>query len=177
MTGDELKAFIAQDEAMRPDGTRGPGLFAYLRSLQGTDGGDRRDVIAAVFREMGNRMLSGYLLRDVINKVNNIHFASSDEVHTIGLIYESMLKEMRNAAGENGEFYTPRPVVRFVTEVVNPRLGETVLDPAAGTGGFLATAFEHIKPKCKTVEDHELLQQRTLYGVEAKPLPYMLCQM
>src|SRR5207249_8771287 len=99
----------------------------------GADGGDRRDVIAAVFGGVINRMISGYLLRDVVNKVNAIHFTSSDEVHTLGMFYESMLKEMRDAAGDSGEFYTPRPVVQFITAVVNPRLGETVLDPAAGT--------------------------------------------
>ena len=92
---------------MRPDGTRGPGLFAYLRGLQGANGGDRRDVIATVFRGIVNRMVNGYLLRDVINKVNGIHFTSSDEIHTLGALYESMLKEMRDAAGDSGEFYTP----------------------------------------------------------------------
>jgi type I restriction enzyme M protein len=177
VTGNELIAFINQDEAVRPDGTRGPGLFASLRSLQGADGGDRRDVIAAVFHGTLNRMINGYLLRDVINRVNTIHFTSSDEIHTLGLLYESMLKEMRDAAGQNGEFYTTRPVVRFITTAVDPRLGETVLDPAAGTGGFLVAAFEHLKEQCQTVEHHQKLQRGTLFGVEAKPLPYLLCQM
>lgn len=177
ITGDELIAFINQDEAVRPDGTRGPGLFAYLRSLQGSDGGDRRDVVATVFRGTVNRMINGYLLRDVVDKINTIHFTSSDEVHTLGLLYESMLKEMRDAAGDSGEFYTPRPVVQFITSVVDPRLGETVLDPAAGTGGFLVAAFEHMKRQCETVEDYETLQRRTLFGIEAKPLPYLLGQM
>ena len=131
ITGDDLIAFINNDEAMRPDGTRGPGLFAYLRGLQGANGGDRRDVIATVFQGTVNRMINGYLLRDVINKVNGIHFTSSEEIHTLGALYESMLKEMRDAAGDSGEFYTPRPVVRFMVEVIDPRLGETVLDPAA----------------------------------------------
>jgi type I restriction enzyme M protein len=72
VTGDELIAFVNQDEAVRPDGTRGPGLFAYLRGLQGADGGDRRDVIATVFRGISNRMLNGYLLRDVVNQVSGI---------------------------------------------------------------------------------------------------------
>jgi len=177
VTGDELIAFINQDEAVRPDGTRGAGLFASLRSLQGADGGDRRDVIAAVFRGTVNRMINGYLLRDVLNKINTIHFTSSDEIHTLGLLYEAMLKEMRDAAGDSGEFYTPRPVVRFITTAVDPRLGETVLDPAAGTGGFLVAAFEHLKEQCQTVEHHQKLQRGTLFGVEAKPLPYLMCQM
>jgi type I restriction enzyme M protein len=177
ITGDELIAFINQDEAVRPDGERGPGLFAYLRSLQGADGGDRRDVVATVFRGTVNRIINGYLLRDVVNKINNIHFTSSDEVHTLGLLYESMLKEMRDAAGDSGEFYTPRPLVEFITKVVDPRLGQTVLDPAAGTGGFLAAAYDHLKQQCDTVEDRQVLQRETLFGIEAKPMPYLLCQM
>src|ERR1700757_72002 len=140
MTGPELIAFINQEEAVRPDGTRGAGLFAYLRSLQSTNG-DRRDVIAKVFEGTVNRMVSGYLLRDVIDKVNEIHFTSRDEIHTLGQLYESMLREMRDAAGDSGEFYTPRPVVKFIVAVNDPRLGQLFLDPAAGTGGFLVEAF------------------------------------
>jgi len=177
ITGDELIAFVSQDEAIRPDGVRGPGLFAYLRSLQGMDGGDRRDVIAHVFRGTVNRMINGYLLRDVINKVNGVNFRSSDETHTLGMLYESMLKEMRDAAGDSGEFYTPRPVVRFIVKAIDPQLGEVILDPAAGTGGFLVSAFEHLQEQYNRVEDHERLQRGTLFGVEAKPLPYLLCQM
>ena len=176
ITGDALISFISNDEATRPDGTRGSGLFAYLRSLHSLNG-DRRDVIGAVFQGTVNRMLSGYLLRDVINKINGLHFTSTEEIYTLGHLYESMVKEMRDAAGENGEFYTPRPVVQFMVNAVNPRLGETILDPACGTGGFLAAAFEHLKKQCKTAEDHRRLQSQTLSGIEAKPLPYLLCQM
>ncbi len=177
ITGDGLIALINQDEAVRPDGSKGPGLFAYLRSLTGANGGDRRDVIRAVFSGTTNRMLNGYLLRDVINKVNGIHFTSSEEISTLGHLYESMLKEMRDAAGDSGEFYTPRALVKFIVAAVNPRLGETVLDPACGTGGFLVEAFEHLKRQCRTTEDHRRLQRETLYGIEAKSLPYLLCQM
>ncbi len=176
ITGDALISFINNDEATRPDGSRGPGLFAYLRSLRSLDG-DRRDVIGAVFQGTSNRMLSGYLLRDVINKINSINFTSTEEIYTLGHLYESMLKEMRDAAGENGEFYTPRPVVQFMVNAINPRLGEKILDPACGTGGFLASAFEHLKKQCKTAEDQHRLQHESLFGIEAKPLPYLLCQM
>jgi type I restriction enzyme M protein len=136
-------------------------------------------VVASVFAGVTNRMESGYLLRDVINKVNGIHFNSTAEIHTRGHLYESMPKEMRDAAGDSGEFYTPRPVVRFMVAVTDPRLGETVLDPACGTGGFLVEAFRHIaaqKPAAM-VEGRHLLLQVTIHGQEAKPLPYMLCQM
>src|SRR3989338_7861021 len=177
ITGDELISFVNNEEAVRPDGTKGAGLFAYLRGLQGANGGDRRDVIATVFKGTINRMINGYLLRDVINKLNGIHFTSSEEIHTLGHLYESMLKEMRDAAGDSGEFYTPRPVVRFMVEVIDPRLGETVLDPACGTGGFLVESFSHLEKQCKTVEDREIVQTKSIFGGEAKPLPYLLAEM
>src|ERR671924_54075 len=176
MTGPELIAFINQEEAVRPDGKKGAGLFAYLRSLQSTNG-DRRDVIAKVFEGTVNRMINGYLLRDVVNKVNGIHFSSSDEIHTLCHLYESMLKEMRDAAGDSGEFYTPRPVIRFMVEVMNPKLGEVILDPACGTGGFLVESFKHMEKQCKTVEDRQTLQSQSIFGGEAKSLPYLLAQM
>ncbi len=177
ISGDELIAFVNNDEAVRPDGTREAGLFAYLRGLQGANGGDRRDVIATVFKGTINRMINGYLLRDVVNKVNGIHFTSSEEIHTLGHLYESMLKEMRDVAGDSGEFYTPRAVVRFMVEVIDPRLGETVLDPACGTGGFLVEAYSHLEKQCRTVQEREILQTRSLSGGEAKSLPYLLAQM
>jgi type I restriction enzyme M protein len=177
VTGDELLAFINQDECRRPDGKRGPGLFAYLRQLTSSNGDDRRDVIATVFKGVDNRMKSGYLLHDVINKVGDIHFTSSKELHTLGALYESMLREMRDAAGDSGEFYTPRPVVRFMVQVTDLRLGETVLDPAAGTGGFLVEAYNHLNAQVKTVAHRGLLQEDSLFGCEPKSLPYLLCQM
>lgn len=177
ITGDELIAFINNDEAVCPNGKRGAGLFAYLRSLRGENGGDRRDVIATVFTGLHNRMINGYILRDVIDKVNNIHFNSSEEMHTLSRLYETMLREMRDAAGDSGEFYTPRPVVQFMVEVTNPKLGETILDPACGTGGFLVEAFEHLENQCKKVKDRNTLQNQSLMGGEAKPLPYLLVQM
>lgn len=176
ITGPELIAFINQEEARRPDGTKGPGLFAYLSGLHNGPT-SRKRVIASVFSRLTNRMQSGYLLRDVINSVNSIHFESQDELFTLGHLYESMLREMRDAAGDSGEFYTPRSVVKFMVEAVNPRLGETILDPACGTGGFLAETFNHLFKQVKTVEDRKVLQEQSIFGGEAKPLPYLLCQM
>src|SRR2546427_3197972 len=163
ITGPELLAFVNQDEAVRPDGSRGLGLFAYLRSLSGFEARDRRDVVATVFKGSVNRMINGYLLRDVINRVDEIHFDTTGEVHSLAFFYESLLKEMRDAAGDSGEFYTPRPVIRFMVQVVNPVMGETILDPAAGTGGFLVESFNHLRPLCKKAEDFERLQKETLY--------------
>jgi type I restriction enzyme M protein len=177
ITGEELLSFVNDDRCTRPDGSKGPGLFAYLRGLSSSNGANRRDVIAHVFEGVDNRMKSGYLLRDVINKVNEIHFNSTEELHTLGALYETMLREMRDAAGDAGEFYTPRPVIRFMVTVMDPRLGETVLDPACGTGGFLVEGFNHLSSQVKTVADRKRLQNDTLFGVEAKPLPYLLSQM
>jgi len=180
LTGPELLAFVNQEEAVRPDGRRGAGLLAFLRGLQGgSEGGAarRRRVIATVFKDITCRMLSGYLLRDVVDKIGGIRFLAREELFTLGHLYETMLREMRDAAGDSGEFYTPRPVVRFMVTVTDPRLGETVLDPACGTGGFLVEAYAHLEGQCATVADRRTLQERSLLGGEAKPLPYLLCQM
>lgn len=179
ITGPELIEFVGAESTIRPDGTRGPGLLRYLRDLQTSDDGRhrRRTVIALVFANTENRIRSGYLLRDVINDINDIHFTSREELFTLGHIYESMLREMRDAAGENGEFYTPRPIVRFIVEVMKPMLGELVLDPACGTGGFLVEAFRTLEAQCQTVQDLDVLQNHSVVGGEAKPLPYLLCQM
>jgi type I restriction enzyme M protein len=118
ITGPDLIQFLAAEKLTLLDGTEGSGLFAYLRNLRGNDGKrDRRDVVATVFRGLSNRMESGYLLRDVVNLINSIHFDSTEEIHTLGRLYESLLREMRDAAGDSGEFYTPRPIVRLMVEV------------------------------------------------------------
>ena len=177
ITGPDLINFISLEEANLPDGTTGPGLFHYLRSLRSADGKGRQEVIATVFRGIINRIQSGFLLRDVVNKVNSIHFDASEEMHTLSRFYETMLREMRDAAGDSGEFYTPRSVIQFVVAVTNLQLGETVLDPASGTGGFLLEAFTHLENQCQTIADRQILQESTIFGIEAKSLPYLLCQM
>jgi type I restriction enzyme M protein len=174
ITGDELLTFVSQEEAVLPDGSKGPGLFHYLRSLQSDNGQDRRDVVATVFRGISNRMSNGYLLREVINKIDEIHFNSSKEIHVLGHLYESLLKEMRDAAGDAGEFYTPRPLVQLMVRVTDPQIGEVVEDPAFGTGGFLTEAFSHLEDQCVTVDDAHVLQERSVRGGEAKSLPYLL---
>ena len=97
-----------------------------------------------------NRMISGYLLRDVVNLVDGIHFDSAEEIHTLGHLYESMLREMRDTAGDSGEFYTPRPVVRFMVEVTDPRLGEVDSRPGLRHGGFLGRI---VQPPGKAMQD------------------------
>lgn len=161
VTGDALLRFVDND------------LLPHLRGLRGSGERDPRDVLAAVFKETHNRMLSGYLMRDVVDLVDRINFASADDIHTMAALYEAMLKEMRDAAGDAGEFYTPRPVIRFIVQQVGPRLGERILDPAAGTGGFLVEALEELRPRLGTVEQWADLQANLL-GIEKKPMPYLL---
>jgi type I restriction enzyme M protein len=122
-------------------------------------------------------MESGYLLREVINLIHGIHFDSSEEMHTLGRLYETLLREMRDVAGDSGEFYTPRAVVRFMVERIDPKIGETVLDPACGTGGFLTESYAHMAAQATSVEKRRQLQAGSLLGGEAKPLPYLLAQM
>ena len=159
LTGEELLKFVNNE------------LLPGLRSLTGSD---ERLKIAELFKETYNRMLSGYLLRDVANLMNGIHFQSRDEIFTLSHLYESMLKEMRDAAGDSGEFYTPRPVVKLIVDRVRPKLGERILDPACGTGGFLVEAYETLKAQAKSAQDEVTLQTRSLFGVEKKPLPFLL---
>lgn len=177
LTGDDLLPFINNEKVMLADGIERAGLLYYLRSLQSESGAERKDVIATVFRGVTNRMINGYLLRDVINKIDEIHFTSNEELNTLSHLYESILKEMRDASGDAGEFYTPRPVVKFMVEMLDPKIGETVLDPASGTGGFLVEAFDHLKKQAQTVEHKKILQESSIIGGEAKSLPYLLCQM
>lgn len=177
LTGDDLLAFVSNEKVKFADGKERTGLFYYLRALQSETGAERKDVIATVFKGVTNRMINGYLLRDIINKIDEIHFTSNEELNSLSHLYESILKEMRDASGDAGEFYTPRPVVKFMVEMLDPKIGETVLDPACGTGGFLVEAFEHLKKQAKTVEHKKLLQEKSIIGGEAKPLPYLLAQM
>lgn len=152
-------------------------LLPYLTNLRGTgEGNDARDVVGRVFADTRNRMLSGYLLRELVEQIDKVNFNSSDDLHTIAHVYESMLREMRDAAGDAGEFYTPRPVVRFMVERIDPQLGETVMDPAVGTGGFLVQAQEHLRAKVRTTADQDRIAG-ALRGFEKKPLPYLLSQM
>ncbi len=177
LTGDDLLAFINNEKAVLPDGTEKSGLFYYLRELQSELGKGRKDVISTVFKGVNNRMINGYLLRDVVNKIDEIHFTSTEEIFTLSHLYESILKEMRDASGDAGEFYTPRPVVQFMVDVIDPQIGETVLDPACGTGGFLVASFDHLKKQAQKIEQKDILQKDSIFGGEAKSLPYLLSQM
>lgn len=134
----------------------------------------RAKVVREVFEDAINFMKSGTLLRQVINKINEVDFNNTVDRHTFGSIYEQILKDLQSA-GNAGEFYTPRAVTRFIVNRINPQLDESVLDPACGTGGFLTCAIDHIRDQyVKTQEDEEKLQVK-VFGVEKKALPHMLC--
>ena len=147
-------------------------LIPYLRSL----GGDPlRDTIRSVFAERNVIVCaSGYNLKDVLQIIDKIDFHSQDDIFTVSQVYEDLLRRLGSENRLAGEFYTPRPVVRFMVELVDPKIGETVYDPACGTCGFLAQAYLHMKKQERTISDHEQLQFRTFYGQEKKPVPALL---
>lgn len=165
LTGKELTTFI-NDE-----------LFPYLSELSGTKEGDPRDIVSAIFRNSNNRVNSGYLLRDVIEEIKKIHFEIGDDMFTLSHIYEDLLKGMGEGGGNSGEYYTPRPLVRAMVKLLDPKIGETLYDPACGTGGFLAEAHLHMIPKAKTPKDRKILNNKTFFGQEKTPLPFVMCLM
>jgi len=147
-------------------------LFPYLRALSGSP---ERDVIATIFQEIpGNRMKSGYLLREVIDIIDEVDFHAAEDVDTISHIYETLLGKLGGEGGIAGEFYTPRHIIRLMVEIVDPKIGETVYDPACGSAGFLVESYARLKAKAQTSADWETLQRRTFFGREKKPLPYLL---
>lgn len=151
-------------------------LFPGLKNLHATPTSNARGFVAKeAFSDAFNYMKNGTLLRQVVNKVDEIDFHSSDERHTFGDLYEKILKDLQSS-GNSGEFYTPRAVTRFMVEMINPLLGEKVMDPACGTGGFLACTMDHIKATgvINTPEENQTLQNQ-IYGVEKKQLPHLLC--
>jgi type I restriction enzyme M protein len=161
MTGDALLEFVDRK------------LFPTLRELSVTSSNKRALILREAFMGNNNYMKSGTNLRKVLNKLNEIDFNASEDRHIFGDIYEGFLKELQ-AAGKSGEFYTPRAVTQFMTEMIAPRLGEKILDPACGAGGFLTCALEYVNEReVKTAEDRTLLHQ-SIVGNEYKPLPYLL---
>jgi len=163
ITGDKLLDFINEE------------LFKKLKNLSVSRNGDQRAfVIRSVFEDAFNYMKNGTLIRQVINKLNEIDFNKSDDRHLFGDLYEQILKDLQSA-GNAGEFYTPRAVTQFMVDMVDPKLNEKVLDPACGTGGFLTCTIEHVrKHYVKSAKDEAKLQN-FITGVEKKQLPHLLC--
>jgi type I restriction enzyme M protein len=160
ITGDQLLDFVNDQ------------LFRGFKNL--SNGNPRALVIRSAFEDAYNYMKSGTLMRQVVNKLNeDFDFNRSEDRHVFNDIYEQVLKDLQSA-GNAGEYYTPRAVTRFAVEMIDPKLGETVLDPACGTGGFLTCTIEHVRKRyVKSVEDDKKLQ-RSLLGVDKKQLPHLL---
>jgi type I restriction enzyme M protein len=166
MSGDDLKDFVDLQ------------LFPYLKKFR-TDA-DSPDTlqykIGEIFSELKNKVQSGYNLREVINLVDSLRFQTSVEKHEMSHLYEDKIKNMGNAGRNGGEYYTPRPLIRTIVKVLDPELGQTIYDGAAGSAGFLVEAFDYLKQKYKnrsTAQD-KILQTKTFYGKEKKSLAYII---
>lgn len=160
MTGDELLEFVDRK------------LFPALRNIDVSSGNRRALIVREVFEGNNNYMKSGINIRKVLNKLNEIDFNIAKDRHAFGELYETILKGLQSA-GKSGEFYTPRAITSFITEMINPQLGEKILDPACGTGGYLTCAIEHLKEQANSVEDRKSIAENVI-GWEYKPLPYLL---
>lgn len=162
ITGEELLDFVNNN------------LLPDIKALQAPLASNPRGfVLREGLSEAFNYMKSGTLLRQVINKLNDIDFSSSDERHLFGDIYEQLLNDLQSA-GKSGEFYTPRAVTRFAVQMVDPKLGDSIYDPACGTGGFLACSIDLLREQIKTAEDQQIFQT-AVSGIEKKQLPHLLC--
>jgi type I restriction enzyme M protein len=163
MTGEQLADFVNIQ------------LFPTLKQKLVTHGpaGERAQVVRNVFEDAYNYMKSGTLMRQVINKICEIDFNNTSDRHTFGSIYEQILRDLQSA-GNAGEFYTPRAVTRFIVNRVDPKLEETVLDPACGTGGFLTCTIDHKREHYRKTKEDEDVLVKSIRGVEKKALPHML---
>ncbi len=160
MTGDELLEFVDRQ------------LFPALRNIDVSTGNRRALIVREVFEGNNNYMKSGINIRKVLNKLNEMDFNIAKDRHAFGELYESILKGLQSA-GKSGEFYTPRAITSFITEMINPQLGEKILDPACGTGGYLTCAIEHLKLQANSIEESKSIGENII-GWEYKPLPYLL---
>ena len=165
MTGDDLVAFVNND------------LFPYLEGFkERASGPDTIEYkIGAIFSEIENKFRSGYSLRDALELTDSLRFRSQDEKHELSHIYEAKIKNMGNAGRNGGEYYTPRPLIRAMVEVIKPKLGETICDPACGSAGFLCESYDYLRQgKELTPDQLRTLQEDTLYGKEKKSLAYII---
>lgn len=133
--------------------------------------------IGEIFSELRNKINSGYNLREIINVVDQLHFQSADDKHEMTALYESRIQRMGNAGRNGGEYYTPRPLIRSIVQVVDPKIGEKVYDPACGSAGFLCEAYNYMVDKVKSTKDNQTLQEKTFVGKEKKLLPYIIATM
>ncbi len=148
-------------------------LFVYLKSISGTP---EKEKIALIFNEItGNRIKSSFNLKDVIALINSIDFNDAEDTHVVSQVYEDLLLRMGKEGGIAGEFYTPRPIVKLMVKIVDPKVGETIFDPFCGSCGFLVESYKHLMEKNSiSQETVNIIQNETLYAQEKKPLPYLL---
>ncbi|WP_341861805.1 N-6 DNA methylase [Gymnodinialimonas sp. 57CJ19] len=150
-------------------------LMAYLRGFSSaTDPNSIQSKIGQIFGEVRNKFGNGYMLRDALDKIDELNFGTQDQKSELSDLYETRIKNMGNAGRNGGQYYTPRPLIRAMIQVVQPQLGETIYDGAAGSAGFLCEAFEYLKGKATTPDQRQLLQRRTFYGKEQAPLAYVI---
>lgn len=162
MTGDTLLDFVNNT------------LFSTLKKLPVTASTPiKKAIVQTTFADANNYMKDGVLLRQVLNVIDELDLSDYEESHAFGDIYESILKELQSA-GSSGEFYTPRAVTDFMAKMIQPKIGEKMADFACGTGGFLTSWLKELEPQIKTTDDKELYDN-SIYGVEKKQFPYMLC--
>jgi type I restriction enzyme M protein len=164
LTGDDLIEYVNGE------------LFPYLKGFkEKASGPDTIEYkIGEIFGEITSRFQSGYSLRDALELMDALRFRSQDEKHELSHLYEAKIKNMGNAGRNGGEYYTPRPLIRAMIQVVGPKIGEKVYDGAAGSAGFLCEAHEHMRREELTTSDLETLQTKTFYGKEKKPLAYVI---
>jgi type I restriction enzyme M protein len=165
LTGDDLREFVNQK------------LFPHLASFKQSAENPRtiEYKIGEIFSEVRNKLQSGYALRDVVNKVDTLQFLTNEDKHELSSLYEDKIKNMGNAGRNGGEYYTPRPLIKSIVKVVNPRIGETVYDGAVGSAGFLCEAYDWMRnSKELTAAEYETLQLDTFYGKEKKSLAYVI---
>ena len=160
ITGDELLNFVNEK------------IFDKIKNLD-VENSRKAQIVKQVFEDTYNYMKNGVLMRQVINEINKIDFTKKGDRHLFNDIYETILKELQSA-GSSGEFYTPRAVTQFIVDMINPKLGEIVLDPACGTGGFLTCTLENLRKEIDSVEELEKLG-KNIRGIEKKPMPHLLC--
>ena len=162
--GTDLIDFVNQD------------LMPYLRDFKQTAAGyDSIEYkIGEIFGEVRNKFGNGYMLRDAISAIDAMEFKTQEQKHELSDLYETRIKNMGNAGRNGGQYYTPRPLIRAMIAVIDPKLGETIYDGAAGSAGFLCEAYEHLAPKVKTPNELRTLQSDTFYGKEQAPLAYVI---
>jgi len=168
LTGDDLRDFVNQK------------LFPYLHGFKAKADSPAtiEYKIGEIFGEIKNKISSGYTMRDIIDHIDELRFRSQTEKHELSALYEEKIKRMGNAGRNGGEYYTPRPLIRAMIQVTNPKIGERIYDGACGSAGFLCEAFDYLvnKPGL-TTSDLKTLQERTLYGKEKKSLAYIIAIM